>query len=288
MKPNSDQFPDGVVIGKEILDALPPRAPDSHKGDFGNVGIIGGAPGMTGAILLAARAALHLGAGKVYAASLCRELAVDVMQPEIMLLEPHQLFDASLTVLAVGPGLGRSKQAGHLLETALQTPAMLVLDADALNLLAESENLQKWAHNRPAPTLLTPHPGEAARLLGCSIQTIQHDRQTAVLQLVKKYDAWVVLKGAHSICAAPDRTWRINPTGNPGLSSAGMGDVLTGILAAMLAQRVPPFAALQLAVYLHGAAADSLVRQNTGPVGLTAIEVILEARSLLNQRIVQA
>ncbi|MHB1333938.1 MAG: NAD(P)H-hydrate dehydratase [Sulfuriferula sp.] len=286
MKPNSDPLPDGDLIDKDILNALPPRAPESHKGNFGNAGILGGAQGMTGAVLLTARAALHLGAGKVYAASLCKTLTIDIMQPEVMLLEPSQLLDVSLTVLAVGPGLGRSEQAVQLLEAALQTPAMLVLDADALNLLAESPNLKNRVHQRTAPTLLTPHPGEAARLLSCSTQIIQHDRPAAALQLAEKYCAWVVLKGAHSICAAPDQTWRINTTGNPGLSSAGMGDVLTGMLAALLAQHVPPFAALQLAVYLHGAAADSLLLQGIGPVGLTASEIMLEARRLLNQRIV--
>lgn len=243
---------------------------------------------MTGAVLLAARAALLLGAGKVYAASLCKTLAIDIMQPEVMLLEPSQLLDVSLTVLAVGPGLGRSEQAVQLLDTALQTPAMLVLDADALNLLAESPNLKKRARQRTAHTLLTPHPGEAARLLRCSTQTIQHGRPAAALQLAEHYGAWVVLKGARSICAAPDQTWYINTTGNPGLSSAGMGDALTGMLSALLAQHVPPFSALQLAVYLHGAAADSLLLQGIGPVGLTASEIMREARSLLNQRAIPA
>ncbi|BBP05021.1 ADP-dependent (S)-NAD(P)H-hydrate dehydratase [Sulfuriferula plumbiphila] len=286
MKPDADPFPNDRLIEKTILGKLPPRPRDSHKGDFGSVGILGGAPGMTGAALLAARAALHMGAGKVYAASLNSSIAIDFMQPEIMLLGPTQLLDTPLTVLAVGPGLGRSEQAGQLLEIALQSPAILVLDADALNLLAESQSLKKLAQNRTRPTLLTPHPGEAARLLGCDTRTIQRDRPAAALQLVEKYCAWVVLKGAGSICAAPDKAWRINATGNPGLSSAGMGDVLTGMVAALLAQGAAPFAALQLAVYLHGAAADALLEQGMGPVGLTASEVTLEARRLLNQRAV--
>ena len=165
-------------------------------------------------------------------------------------------------------------------------PVILVLDADALNLLAESPSLKELAQNRTRPTLLTPHPGEAARLLGCDTRTLQRDRPAAALQLVEKYCAWVVLKGAGSICATPDKEWRINATGNPGLSSAGMGDVLAGMLAALLAQGLAPFVALQLAVYLHGAAADSLLEQGMGPVGLTASEVTLEARRLLNQRTV--
>ena len=279
MKPDTNQ-----LIGKAILNALPPRQRDSNKGDFGSVGILGGAPGMIGAVLLAARAALHLGAGKVYAASLSKDLVIDVMQPEIMLLDPSQLLDTALTALAIGPGLGQSEQARRLLEIALKNPAILVLDADALNLLAASPDLKNLTLARTSPTLLTPHPGEAARLLGCDTKTIQYDRPAAALQLAEKYCAWVVLKGAGSICAGPDKTWRINATGNPGLSSAGMGDVLTGMVAALLAQGLEPFAALQLAVYLHGAAADALLLQGIGPVGLTASEVMLEARKTLNQR----
>lgn len=284
MNPRANPLPDGNLIEKSIFNALPSRKRDSHKGDFGSAGILGGAPGMTGAILLAARAALHLGAGKVYAASLSKDLVIDVTQPEIMLLDPSRPLHTPLTVLAAGPGLGRCEHAGQLLEITLQSPAILLLDADALNLLAESARLQKLVQNRTRPTLFTPHPGEAARLLGCDTGTIQSDRPTAALQLVEKYRVWVVLKGTGSICAGPDKTWRVNPTGNPGLSSAGMGDVLTGMLAALLAQGLAPFAALQLAVYLQGTAADSLLQQGIGPVGLTASEVTLEARKLLNQR----
>ncbi len=279
MKPHTDP-----LISKAILEALPPRPLDSNKGDFGNVGILGGAPGMTGAVLLAARAALHLGAGKTYAASLSSDITLDFMQPEIMLLDPSPLLDTALTVLAVGPGLGQSEQARQLLEIALQNPAILVLDADALNLLAASPDLKNMALARTSPTLLTPHPGEAARLLACDTQTIQRDRPAAAWQLAEKYCAWVVLKGAGSICTGPGKEGRINTTGNPGLSSAGMGDVLTGMVAALLAQGLEPFAALQLAVYLHGAAADALLLQGIGPVGLTASEVMLEARKILNQR----
>ena len=248
MTPGANPFPNDKLIQKNILGSLPPRTHDSHKGDFGSVGILGGAAGMIGAVLLAARAALHLGAGKVYAASLCSSITLDFMQPEIMLLSPAQLLDAPLTVLVIGPGLGRSEQAGQLLRIALQTPVILVLDADALNLLAESQNLKELAQKRNLPTLLTPHPGEAARLLGSDTRTIQRDRPAAALQLVEKYRAWVVLKGAGSICAAPDKEWSVNATGNPGLSSAGMGDVLTGMVAALLAQGLAPYDALQLAV----------------------------------------
>lgn len=271
-----------ALIDLTILDVLPQRMADSHKGNFGSVGILGGAPGMIGALLLAARAALYLGAGKVYAASLS-SISIDFQQPEIMFLSPSQLLATPLTVLAIGPGLGQTEQASQLLASALLSKSSVVLDADALNLLAGSQQLKNLVLNRTSPTLLTPHPGEAARLLGGEINTITQARPAAALQLAEQYRAWVVLKGAGSICATPDGEWRINPTGNPGLSSAGMGDVLTGMLAALLGQAVAPFAALQLATYLHGAAADAMQVDGIGPVGLTATEVIVAARKLLNQ-----
>ena len=273
----------GSALDASVLLSLPGRRHDSNTGDFGNVGVLGGAAGMTGALLLAARAALHLGAGKVYAASLVPVLVVDFMQPELMLKSIDDLFDSPLGVLVVGPGLGQSDAARAVLARALQHPATRVLDADALNLLAASPALKQTLQQRHTPTLLTPHPGEAARLLGTSTAAIQRDRPAAALQLAQQYRACVVLKGADSICAAPDGSWRLNPTGNPGMSSAGMGDVLSGMLAALLAQGMTPFEALQLAVYLHGAAADALVAHGAGPVGLTASEVLLEARALLNR-----
>ena len=280
---NTDLQANGSPLDASVLLTLPTRRRDSNKGDFGNVGVLGGAAGMTGALLLAARAALHLGAGKVYAASLTPALVVDFIQPELMLKSLDDFFVSPLNVLVVGPGLGQSDAAHAVLARALQHPATLVLDADALNLLAASAERKESLLQRSAPTLLTPHPGEAAHLLGYDTATIQRDRPAAALQLAQQYRACVVLKGAGSICAAPDGSWRLNPTGNPGMSSAGMGDVLSGMLAALLAQRMAPFEALQLAVYLHGAAADALVARDVGPVGLTASEVLLEARALLNQ-----
>jgi hydroxyethylthiazole kinase-like uncharacterized protein yjeF len=279
---NTDLQANGSTLDASVLLTLRARRRDSHKGDFGNVGVLGGAAGMTGALLLAARAALHLGAGKVYAASLTPGLVIDYLQPELMLKSLDDWFDSPLTVLVVGPGLGQSDAAQAALALAVQHSAALILDADALNLLSASTLLHQALLKRNAATLLTPHPGEAARLLNCDSAAIQRDRPAAAQQLARRYQAWVVLKGAGSICAAPDGAWRINPTGNPGMSSAGMGDVLSGILAALLAQSMAPFDALQLAVYLHGAAADALVARGVGPVGLTASEVMVEARAVLN------
>jgi hydroxyethylthiazole kinase-like uncharacterized protein yjeF len=139
------------------------------------------------------------------------------------------------------------------------------------------------AENRRAPTILTPHPAEAARLLGSTAAEVQADRLGAALALAATFRAEVVLKGAGSICASPDGSWAINATGNAGLASGGTGDVLSGIIGALLCQGLPAHRALRCAVCLHGAAADSLVARGIGPAGLTASEVALEARALLNR-----
>ncbi len=263
-----------------FLPALQPRRKNSHKGSFGSVAIIGGAPGMAGAALLAARAALHLGAGRVYLGMLER-LALDPLQPELMLKTPEQTL-ALATCLILGPGLGDSATAEQLLRRALAAELPLLLDADALNLLAAHPVLRKQLARRAAPTLLTPHPGEAARMLGCSIAVVQADRVGAARTLASRHRAAVALKGCGSIVALPDGRWFINCSGNPGLATAGSGDVLAGMTAALLAQGVNPEAALLAAVHLHGAAADAAVGAGAGPIGLTAGELIAPARSLLN------
>lgn len=275
----------GAVIGPEILaSVLPPRRANTHKGDYGAVGIVGGAEGMVGAALLAGRAALKLGAGRVYVGLAAQHApTVDPVQPELMLSNAAAVVSlAHLTALAVGPGLGQSDSARALLATAIGSRPALVLDADALNLLAADPTLRAQLARRAAPTLLTPHPAEAARLLGTTTLEVQHDRCAAALEIARVYGSAVVLKGAGSVCAWPDGRWAINTSGNPGLASAGMGDVLTGVLAALLAQRAEPGAALEAGVYLHGAAADRLIEAGVGPAGLTASEVIDAARDLLN------
>jgi hydroxyethylthiazole kinase-like uncharacterized protein yjeF len=277
----------GFVIGPEVLDnVLAPRARNSHKGDYGSVGIVGGDHGMVGAALLAGRAALKLGSGRVYVGLLARDApGVDADQPELMLRSADEVLKLGhLACLAVGPGLGQMPDAAFYLGIALESPLPLVLDADALNLLATEAQLAGTLRKRPAPSLLTPHPAEAARLLGTSTREVQSDRVGAATALAAKLGAHVVLKGAGSVCAAADGTWHINTSGNPGMASAGMGDVLTGIIAALLSQGVEPGTALLAAVNLHGAAADRAVAGGAGPVGLTASETIDAARSLLNCR----
>jgi ADP-dependent NAD(P)H-hydrate dehydratase / NAD(P)H-hydrate epimerase len=208
---------------------------------------------------------------------------VDAVQPELMLRTIDDVLALDhLSCLAVGPGLGMAPSAREHLVSALAGALPLVLDADALNLIAADTSLREALQQRGAPTLLTPHPAEAARLLGCDTREVQRSRVTAALELARSHRCGVVLKGAGSVCAWPDGRWAINTSGNPGMAAAGMGDVLTGILAALIAQGVSAEAALELGVYLHGAAADAAVASGQGPVGLTASEVTDAARSVIN------
>lgn len=261
-------------------DCMKPRARNSHKGSFGSAGVIGGAGGMAGAVLLAGRAALHLGAGRVYAGMLERA-AFDPGQPELMLRAAEEVFGPA-TALAVGPGLGTSTRAAELLRRAIAAPMPLVVDADGLNTLAAHPAFTRHVAARGAPTILTPHPAEAARLLGCSVADVQADRVAAALDLARRFHAEVVLKGCGSIVAGIDGRWFINASGNAGLATAGSGDVLTGIVVALLAQGWPARSALMAAVHLHGAAADRLVAEGCGPVGMTAGELVPAARRLFN------
>jgi hydroxyethylthiazole kinase-like uncharacterized protein yjeF len=208
-------------------------------------------------------------------------LAVDPVQPELMLRTPDDAMSQA-TVLAIGPGLGQSMQAGELLAQALDSTLPLVIDADGLNLLTQGTVLMRKIAVRPAPTFLTPHPAEAARLLGSTTAEVQADRLSAALRLAGRLKAHVALKGCGTIIAIPDGRWFINSTGNPGLATAGSGDVLTGILSALLAQGWPPTEALLGAVHLHGAAADACIATKQGPVGLTTGEIIDPARHILN------
>jgi len=259
---------------------LSPRLNNSHKGSYGSVGILGGAPGMVGAALLAGRAALKLGAGRVYVGTL-EPFALDPLQPELMLRAPAEVFSLA-TCLAIGPGLGESAAALSLLRQAIDTDQPLLLDADALNLLAAHPVLIRNLARRTTPTLLTPHPAEAARLLGSDTAAVQADRLAAALTLAQRCNAATLLKGCGSIVAFSDGRWFINTTGNPGLASAGSGDVLSGLAVALLAQGWPAEPALLAAVHLHGAAADTCVANGSGPTGMCAGDLIDPARKIFN------
>jgi hydroxyethylthiazole kinase-like uncharacterized protein yjeF len=274
----------GRTLAADLFaDCLRPRPRNSHKGSWGDVGVVGGAAGMVGAALLAGRAALRLGAGRVFVGLLAPEaLAVDPVQPELMLRPARQVVDIA-SVLAVGPGLGQSGDAHDLLADALRRAVPLVLDADALNLLAAHPVLAGLCARREAPVVVTPHPAEASRLLGKATADIQADRVAAACEIARRLKCVAVLKGCGSVVAQPDGRWFINGTGNPGMASAGMGDVLTGLVASLLAQGWPPRTVLLAAVQLHGAAGDLLAERGEGPVGLAAGELIDPARRLFNR-----
>lgn len=282
----SPPVPQTWLLNQRLAQSLlpPPRPANSHKGSFGNLAILGGSTGMVGAALLAGRSALQLGAGRVYLGLLARTAPpVDFSQPELMLRTPPELFKLnSLDGLVVGPGLGQEPEALPWLNSALSSELALVLDADALNLIALHPHLAKKLSQRKSASILTPHPAEAARLLKTDIAAIQNDRMNAARQIAQQFNGYVVLKGAGSICCFPDGKRYLNTSGNPGLSTAGTGDVLAGMIGALIAQGLNPDHALLLAVYLHGAAAGHRLQHNHGPLGMTASEIITSARSLLN------
>jgi hydroxyethylthiazole kinase-like uncharacterized protein yjeF len=278
-----------LLTPSRVAPWLAPRRLDTHKGDFGTVAVIGGNRGMVGAALLAGRAALLAGAGRVHVALLGSDaLTVDIVHPELMVRAVDEALGADAIV--AGPGAGRSPSATSrsafertTLPAVLAKPVPLVLDADALNAIAFDEALQRALEERKAPAILTPHPAEAARLLGSDTASVQEDRLAAAREIARRFRSHVVLKGAGSICASADGRWSVNGTGNPGLATAGSGDVLAGIIGAVLGQGMDAWRALQYAVCLHGAAADACVARGVGPVGLTASEVALEARAVLNR-----
>jgi ADP-dependent NAD(P)H-hydrate dehydratase / NAD(P)H-hydrate epimerase len=275
-----------LLLSKRMLQqTLPIRKPDAHKGSFGSVAIIGGDKGMTGAVLLAARAALYCGAGRIYAALLASNAPdVDSIQPEIMLRLPADINQLTqLNCVVIGPGLGHSNTAIALLTFWLAKNIAILLDADALNLIANHSHLAAMVKSRHAETVITPHVGEAARLLATSTEDVQKNRIDSAVNLAKLLQVTCVLKGAGTICAHADGSLFINATGNVGLASGGTGDVLSGIIGSLMAQGLLGLDAAKLGVFVHGTAADALVKKGVGPIGLTASELALEARLILNQ-----
>lgn len=270
------------------LPLLPQRPADSHKGLFGHVLVIAGSRGMAGAAALAGSSALRSGAGLV------RVACPAEIQPTVAQFEPSYMtyplagtdegeiadteanratllrLAGEATVAAIGPGLGRGESIRPMvlgLLSALDIP--IVLDADGLNSVAGHLDRLK---SREAPTILTPHPGECARLLGATTAEIQKDRESAALSLVSRTGAVVVLKG-HGTLVTDGRSLYVNTTGNPGMATGGTGDVLTGVIASLLAQGLAPFAAAQLGTYVHGLAGD-IAREDRGEFGLIAGDLV--------------
>ena len=269
--------PDAKLL---LGETLPPRRRYANKGDYGHVLVIGGEHGMAGAARLAGEAALRAGAGLVSIATRAEHVfALNAARPELMVraVDGPQSLTPLLeraSVLALGPGLGQAAWGHALWLTALDAEKPLVLDADGLNLLVAEPRVFS------APTVLTPHPGEAARLLGVATAEVERDRFAAARELSRRHAAVVVLKGAGSLIADPDGRLDVCPWGNPGMASGGMGDLLTGIIAAFLAQGCSAWQAACLGVGLHARAGDHAARY--GERGLLASDLLAPLRALVN------
>lgn len=276
---------DGNVFiqGNATLPPKPARDEVSHKGDIGLLLTVGGQKGMPGAIRLASEAALRSGAALV-AVSCHQENHSLVLtgRPELMLAPDNatqladSLFFEKAKVIILGPGLGQSQWSESLFKQVVASPKPMVVDADGLNILSRNPvKKDNW--------VLTPHPGEAAKLLGITVAEVESDRFAACKAIVEQYGGICVLKGAGSLMYDGKETW-INTSGNSGMASGGMGDVLSGIIAAMLMQVTSPFDAVRLAVYFHGKAADIIARQQ-GKIGMLASDLFPEVQRLLNEKI---
>lgn len=276
------EFPPAARLyhAADLASGLAPRHANAHKGEHGHVLCVGGESGMGGAVRLCAEAALRAGAGLASVATRSEGVAALVAaRPEAM---THAVEDAGAlkvlieraTVLAVGPGLGRGDWGRALFDAAVASGKPLILDADGIGLLAE----------RPQPlpqAILTPHPGEAARLLGIGNEQVQADRFQAVETLAAYFRCVVVLKGAGTLVAAPGETTAVIGAGNPGMATGGMGDALTGVIAALYAQRLPLFEAAVYGALLHGAAGDAAARID-GERGLLPSDLFPHLRRLAN------
>lgn len=276
------------IMRDDVRSLVKERAPDAHKGHFGHALIAAGSRGKTGAAHLAAEAALRSGAGLVTVATPASCLPVLAgLGAEYMTIAVDEspdgavlgsavdsLLAAAHDVIAAGPGLGTGREQMAFVRALIERAvAPLVLDADALTLLAAEPSLLRGTPERPI--VITPHPGEMARLIGVSVQDVQRQRLGVARDFATDHHVYVVLKGHRTLVASPDGTVFINPTGNPGMATGGSGDVLTGMLAAWLAQRLGVTAACLLAVYLHGAAGD-LAAADVGEIAMTAGDIVAQ------------
>ncbi len=269
-----------LLAWQEIKTLLPKRRRDTHKGDYGHVLVIGGDYGMGGAVRMAAEAAMRVGSGLVSVATRPEHVpVVSCSRPEIMchqVAEPEDLDPllARANVIVIGPGLGKSDWAKSLLNRILQEKLPKLVDADALNLLSElPKQAEDW--------VLTPHPGEASRLLSKSSQRIQDDRFAAVEALQKRYGGVVVLKGSGTLIKGPVGLVKVCAAGNPGMASGGMGDILSGVIGGLMAQGLSNQVAAEAGVLLHAMAADRQAAE-CGERGLLATDLLADLRKLVN------
>lgn len=276
-----------LLTPERIRTAFRPRNPDAHKGTTGHVLVVSGSTGKTGAAAMTAMSAMRAGAGLVTLAipeSLNPVLETQVLEAMTYPLPEtengiigessfNKIMDllSGKKCLALGPGLGEAAETKNLVHRIIkESPVTIVIDADGLNNLAGSTEILKKAK---APLILTPHPGEMARLMDSTAGSVQKDRITCARKFAEKFNVHIILKGAKTIIAHPEGNIFINPTGNPGMASGGMGDVLTGIIAGLVAQGFSPESAAHTGVYLHGAAADMLA-ETIGPFGYLSSEVM--------------
>ncbi|WP_458378953.1 NAD(P)H-hydrate dehydratase [Pseudomonas chlororaphis] len=274
-------LPDIQLLTPGTLPRLAARSPSAHKGQFGHLLLIGGDRGFGGAALLCAESALRSGAGMVSLATRSEHVAAALARvPEVMTLgadSANQLMGLleQASIIVAGPGLGQAAWGRSLLSAAANAPRPQVWDADALNLLA------KGGLTLPPGSVITPHPGEAARLLGISTAQLQADRPAAAQALSKKYTAVAILKGAGSLVASPDGRLARCDRGHPAMATAGLGDVLAGLVGALLAQGMSAFDSACLAVWLHAVAGE---HQGKLGRGLAASDLIPVIRQLLEEQ----
>jgi ADP-dependent NAD(P)H-hydrate dehydratase / NAD(P)H-hydrate epimerase len=279
-------IPTALLEAADVRAVLPARPAEAHKGSYGHLLVVAGSVGRTGAAVLACLGALRSGTGLVTCATPASQQPVVAAQLPEPMTEPlpetaartisaksvERIVEllSRMDALALGPGIGLDPETRAAVQTLVrEVERPMVIDADALTALAGKPGLCRDA---PAPRLLTPHPGEAARLLGSSIVEVQADRIASARRLAADSGAIVALKGAQTVVASPDGRVTLNPTGNPGMATGGTGDVLTGVTGGLLAQGVVPTAALAAAVYLHGLAGD-LAAAERGQAGLVAGDV---------------
>lgn len=291
---HSDIIATAVVCGEETTvrgsfceykELLPKRHSRMHKGDCGRVFIIAGSLGMTGAACLACKAAMRCGSGlvtlgtpecvqPVAASALLEVMTLPLPDRDGMICKDATKIITKKAfvsdVCAIGPGLGASDDIAEITEAVLRGTVPCVIDADGINAVAKKKDVLK---SKSCDVVLTPHPGEMARLTGTSVEKIESDRSLAASEFAKEYNCTVVLKGHETVIAAPDGSVSINHTGNSGMASGGMGDVLTGVIASFIGQGCSPYDAAVLGVFIHGLAAD-IGAEKFGEFGLIAGDVI--------------